>query len=95
MAITVSGEVTIVDESGQRLELDAEDFDVEFVSESERDMGREVIYEVSYDSGSYSLRKQISEYPMGSVDQEDEWKTENCEIEEGGLSVAIDYDEDL
>ena len=67
MSVDISGKVIVSfeteDEDEDEIEISAEEFEVEYLSSGERQLGPENCYQIYYESDSFSLRKEIYEYP--------------------------------
>ncbi|MEJ2804557.1 hypothetical protein WAE61_21975 [Comamonadaceae bacterium PP-2] len=93
MSVDISGKVIVSfeteDEDEDEIEISAEEFEVEYLSSGERQQGPENCYQIYYESDSFSLRKEIYEYPAGVLNSGSEWTTENCTVTVDDLDIEI------
>ncbi|MAC95427.1 MAG: hypothetical protein CMC96_07985 [Flavobacteriales bacterium] len=76
----VQGSITVTDNNGNQHTINAEDLDFQEVERHEREMGPEVIYtgEVQAEDSSWSATVQVTEYPLGQQEGDEDIETDNC-----------------
>jgi hypothetical protein len=79
--ITISGSLTIQDNTGQQHTINADDF------QCERNLTQGEEYDVSYDTGDWSVNCTV-ENKNGAMSWGD-WEVENCTIVNDRVSFSI------
>lgn len=63
--ITISGDITVQDNNGQQITIDADDLGFEVTHTEERQMGPARTWSASWESNGVQVDVSIEEYPVG------------------------------
>jgi len=76
----VTGSITVTDDNNNQHNINAEDLDFQEIERHVRDMDNEIIYsgEAQADDSSWSVKVQVSEYPSGQQEGDEDIEATDC-----------------